>query len=997
MRKSAVVFCCVVLLGGAVAFGQGTTGGIRVNVLDEDGKVLPGARVSAQSPEALGTRASVADAAGLALLSGLSPSNDYLVTISLSGFNTARYENVLVKSGSVTAISVTMSVAAMEAEIIVTAESPLVDFSSAMTGADLSLELMEALPTGRSYQSYLQLVPGVMPTDPSVDSQNPAVRSGLNYADIGGNLGRSRDNFYYIEGIDVTDAYDGYTGANLNVEIIQEQRVVTGGIPAEFIGAPGLVSSVITKSGGNEYHGSLNFFFQNDSLMQDNEHVESSVFSAYDAAFTLGGPIVRDKAWFFASYRMLDRDEDVSALDTGEYMRTVNSSSTQAFAKLSWSPSSPIKITGTFLTDPMTDDGSTSQQVLNNRDRSTETGGNRYILNYSQVLGPAYLSLSTGMHNGELSNYAANQDIYNQVYFRAGDDFTSADEQLGGYGIDIEDQRDNIFAKGTFEWYLGSSWGDHTISFGAEYIDHERMRDFTYPGDVNYSSYNSQYSGVTAGELRQGDWTGSQWNYDNVSDFNGLILAIDASPNRDQHYATLDLNGDGTITTDELAVAMIFDSTAGNPNAMLNYYRIVITENAPTTFNSKGMTFFAQDSWQLKNFTVNAGLRAEQWKHYATDGSKISEFDLDLAPRLGVVWDVTGQGKMKLSAYFGRYYDPIRMNMTAFAGTLVGSSRDEQVWTNFEWLTYRVRGGTQTQDALFAPSTQTPYTDDFQLGFEVDLGANMSFEALVIRRKTRDVMEDYDLCLYAYCIDGTTYYEDINDPDSMWLGFDYFGYDENPGSNFVIATLAGGKRDWDGIELVFRKRFSNRWQGLASYTFADAMGNSNSDSNADFQGDVEWLDPRSPHQWGRQPGMIEHLAKIGGSYAFDFGLQLGGFLSYSSGTVASRTWSIYRRNLPMRVDEAYEYGGMTTRWLAENAVGSRENDSWTTIDLRGTYTFNLGRRYSLELFLDVFNLLDDQAAVRNQDVVAGTGGVAFGEPLQWVPPRRMYLGARLNF
>jgi len=541
MRKSAIVFCCVVLLGGVVAFGQTTKGSIHVTVADADGQVLPGAAVRVQSAEALGTRATVADESGVAIVPGLEPSDVYLVTVSLSGFNTARFENILVRSGSTTSIAAELSVAAVEAEIIVTAESPLVDFSSAMTGEDLTLELMESLPTGRSYQSYLQLVPGVMPTDPSVDEQNPAVRSGLNYADIGGNVGRSRDNFYYIEGIDVTDAYDGYTGANLNVEIIQEQSVTTGGIPAEFVGAPGLVSSVITKSGGNEFHGSLNYFFQNDSLMADNKHLESSAFSAYDAAFTLGGPILRDKLWFFASYRTLNRDEDVSALDTGEYMRTVNSSADQGYAKLSWNPVAPVKITGTFLSDPTENDGSTETDVLNNRDLARETGGDRYIINYSHVLGPAYLSVSGGIHNGQLSEYAANDEAYNQVYFNSEDDFTAADEQLGGDGSNIEDQRDNKFLKGSLEWYLGSSWGDHTLSFGAEYIDHERFRDFTYTGNppANWSSYHSQYAGVTAGELQEGNWTGSQWEFDNTSDYNGTIAAINASPNRAQHYAIL--------------------------------------------------------------------------------------------------------------------------------------------------------------------------------------------------------------------------------------------------------------------------------------------------------------------------------------------------------------------------------------------------------------------------------------------------------------------------
>jgi hypothetical protein len=272
----------------------------------------------------------------------------------------------------------------------------------------------------------------------------------------------------------------------------------------------------------------------------------------------------------------------------------------------------------------------------------------------------------------------------------------------------------------------------------------------------------------------------------------------------------------------------------------------------------------------------------------------------------------------------------------------------------------------------------------------------MSFEALYINRTTKDILEDYDLCLYAECVDGTNYYPgDITAPGTLWLGLDYFGYDANPGSNFVISTLAGGKREWEGVELVFRKRYSNHWQALASYTHADAHGNTNSDSNADFQGDWIVLDPRAINQWGRQPGSIEHLFKIAGSYHFDNGFVVGGSYRWNSGTIASRTFLLYRRNLPI-MDDAYEWNGATDTWLADNAVGSLTNDSWGSLDLRGQYSHQFGW-LNTEFFLDIYNVFDDQAAVRNQDLVAGTGAAAFGEAIQWVPPRRMYLGVRLSF
>jgi hypothetical protein len=988
----------MVLLVAGTALGQGTTGTIRIQVSDESQAPVPGATVSAESPDVLGSRTEVTDASGVVTLSGLAPSPLYVVTVTMQSFNTQRFENVLVKSGSTTSLAAELTVAAVKEEIIVVAETPLVDMSSTVSGQDITLQLTESLPTGRTYQSYLQLVPGVAPVDPSVADENPAVRSGLNYGDIGGLLGRSRDNFYYIEGIDVTDPYSGYFGANLNTEIIQEQSVITGGIPAEYIGSPGLISSVITKAGGNEFHGSLNYYFQSDSLVADNENVADASFSTYDTAFTLGGPMVADKAWFFASYRLLNREEDVANLNTGVFMRTVTSEADQAFAKLSWSVTPSIKLTGTFLSDPTTIDGETDFDIINNRSQVEETGGNRYILNYSQVIGSAYLSLTAGEHNGEASVYAADQSANNDVYFLQEDisNYSLEDEQLGGRGLNDEDKRDNEFLKGKFEWYLGSSWGDHTLTFGAELNDHINTFTTMYPGGAQYGSLHTSYLGTNAQDITDLSWTGRDWRVTNTSDFVGMISAIDASPNSAMHYSILDLDGDGVITMEEAGQAVLFDSTEGNPNGMVNYYRITERMTGPQVLKVKGTTLYLQDSYKRERLTINAGLRAEEWKHVGTNGVNIYTFDYDIAPRIGAIYDLTGEGRMKVSAFYGRYYDPVRMNMSSFAGTLSGRVREEQVFVNGEWLTYRTRGYT---DAAFAPTTKTPYTDDLQLTFEMELGNNMSFEAIYIDRKTRDILEDYDLCLYAECTDGTNYYPgDINAEGSLWLGLDYFGYTENPGTNFVIGTLYAGKRDWTGVEFVFRKRYSDNWQMLGSYTWADAMGNTNSDSNADFQGDVEWLDPRSPNQWARQPGMIEHLFKVAGSYHWDNGFQVGGTYRWNSGTVASRTWAIYRRNLPEIVsdDEAYTWNGATSTWLTEDAVGSIKNDSWGSLDARVQYNHDFGFLDG-EFFLDIYNVLDDQAAVRNEDLVAGTGATEFGEGIQWVPPRRFYIGARLSF
>jgi hypothetical protein len=282
-------------------------------------------------------------------------------------------------------------------------------------------------------------------------------------------------------------------------------------------------------------------------------------------------------------------------------------------------------------------------------------------------------------------------------------------------------------------------------------------------------------------------------------------------------------------------------------------------------------------------------------------------------------------------------------------------------------------------------------------GYQVDLGRNMSLETAYTYRRTRDILEDYDLALFAYSVNGTTDYAGpIDDPQSMWLGLDYFGYTENPGSNFVIATLNGGKRDYQGVDLIFRKRYSNNWQLLGSYTYNWAKGNTNSDSNADFQGDVLYLDPLAPDTYRKQPGVIPHVFKAAGSYIWPVGIELGAAFRYNSGTIASRTALASQRNLPIQVDVPYVYAGVNDFWVTSDAIGSLQNPAWAQLDLRAQYK-KMFNRIGTEFFVDIFNVLDNQDSIRDQDLVAGAGGTAFGQPIRFLDPRRFFLGARLTF
>ena len=137
---------------------------------------------------------------------------------------------------------------------------------------------------------------------------------------------------------------------------------------------------------------------------------------------------------------------------------------------------------------------------------------------------------------------------------------------------------------------------------------------------------------------------------------------------------------------------------------------------------------------------------------------------------------------------------------------------------------------------------------------------------------------------------------------------------------------------------------------------------------------------------------------MSGSYVFNNGLELGGGYRWNSGTIASRTYLASGRNLPIQVtpQNAFTYAGIPFQWLDPTAVGTLDNPSWGQFDLRVKYSREFGKMRP-EFFVDIFNVLNDQDSIRDQDLVAGSGGIAFGQPLRYLDPRRFFLGARLNF
>jgi len=251
---------------------------------------------------------------------------------------------------------------------------------------------------------------------------------------------------------------------------------------------------------------------------------------------------------------------------------------------------------------------------------------------------------------------------------------------------------------------------------------------------------------------------------------------------------------------------------------------------------------------------------------------------------------------------------------------------------------------------------------------------------------------------------------DPRNPDRLFLGPSFFGFPNEAAIptnfNFLIGTLPPEAfRDWQGMELIFRKRYSDNWQMLASYNFADAEGNSNSDSNFDGAGDIFPLDPRAPNGTGTQPGLVEHLFKAHSSYSWDNGLQVGGSYRWNSGINLNRNaLQAFDRSLPAATATPFPARGLPgtggifdSTWIAEDAIGFFNGDAYGVLDARVAYLLPISERIEVDFFLDIFNVLDEQDVIQIQDLESGGDGFAFREGITFVDPRRYFLGARLRF
>ncbi len=306
MRSRLLWLCTAVALLAAPSPGwaQRTTGDIRGVITDESGAVLPGVTVTLRGPAVQGAPTTVSNESGVYRFPNLAP-GVYEIEVELAGFGNRKQTNIPVTLGITQEVPVQMSVSTQQETVVVVAESPIVDAATTELSTSMTREWVENAPQRRF--TFFDLING----SPGVSMGNTSGSRSQSFGSA------TNENLYLLDGTDFTAPLSGAAWPWPNTDAIEEVQVLSLGANAEYGNVAGAVFNIVTRQGSNQFHGDSNIYYQNQSLTSGNTTAEQNLPSGdpynrakfIDSTTQLGGPILRDKLWFFGSFQYQEDHE----------------------------------------------------------------------------------------------------------------------------------------------------------------------------------------------------------------------------------------------------------------------------------------------------------------------------------------------------------------------------------------------------------------------------------------------------------------------------------------------------------------------------------------------------------------------------------------------------------------------------------------------------------------------------------------------------------------
>ncbi len=920
-------------------------GALRGQVLDTDGLAVPDAVVTLSGAEIGGELVAQSDGDGrFRFLSVPIGTHDVLVT--RPRFTTVR-TTVTVRLGESAYLEIELQVASTAgAEIVVEARRPSVDTTSSGVSANLSREALDNLPTGRSYQDAINLLPGVYG---NVDTSeggggdgNPSVRGEGQYG-----------NNYFIDGVSTRDPTTKTFGNNVNFDAIEEIQVYTDGAPAEFGQFTGMLVNVVTRDGGDEHHGSAAYYlgapasFRPESCTGKSgsalascldraymildpalgEEVPSSLPRYYDMTLSLtaGGPIKKETLWYFAALDLATSSASYPGMPVDQ--PTVDRGM-MGWAKFTWFPSADLTVRVTVAgSSDNTDNSYTTPQYAPEAQVRSHSDDSSARLNVNWTpwsngiveAGFGYLQ----SHFDSLPQ-SGSRDLPSIVNIDTGEYYGNADS----YDLN---QRSRVGGELKVTALVPKALGSHKFKAGTEawVLDDSRELIYTGPGDGR--SYEAQPSaGLPCTEASGYTDCAGYTQYDQVG-----------------------------------------------------------------AMKHRGLTFaaFLQDDWQPINpLTLNVGVRVDRESLYPSSDTPLGEREPIVdqwmpAPRLGAAWDVTNDSRTLLSANWGRYFD---VNGNSFSEW--GDERS--AYSYYEYTYDPAAGGyvlSWVQDSALTPSVydedlQPAHMNKLTLVAERELVPQLSVALRGMTSRTNNIPEDVNIDDSHWSITnpGAEKFREYRAIelvverafDNGWQLMGSYTLSESKGhapGQFELPSGSAYGSDGNGVGVYLDDvNESKDAEGLRQEYFDAGYG-----SYLDGLAGLGRLDDDAGY-YGYLPYHSFHMAKLSGSYTFDQGTTLGLSYMFDSG----HAWEKHTY-VPLYGDY-YGFGeGRGTRWMP--AVHY--------VDIRLAHAVTFNEHQALEVSVDIFNVPNFDTPV----TYYSNDDQNFGETLFRQSPRAIQAGLKFSY
>lgn len=991
-----VVFTLAVVLSlfASASAQTSTTGSIEGTVTDVNGASVPGVTVTA-TRQGGRSQTAVSNDEGIYRLPQLEPGR-YVVTVEAAkGFARFEQTDVEVSLGRTSNITVSLRPQGATEVVEVTASSgAAIDVTANTTGTNVSTEQFSNFPTQRTVQSLYSIAPTVS-------------RSGLRDAS-----GRDRDpsvagssgpeNNYILDGVTVSDPAFGGSGANLPFEFVQEVEVKTGAYGAEFGKATGGIFNVITKSGTNDIRGDAFVYFTPQSFVRDvkTESIPftgsaANGFSEVDAGFDIGGPIVKDKLWFFGAFNPQRRKNFFIAQTT---LSDVQNKVTTPFyaGKITWQPSQNHVLNFSTFGDFTKQEGflfggSGFGQNEESFRGTTETGGSNYALRLNSTFNPNFIGeFSGGFHfqranilpGGDQSelitdNFAAFNTSNSTVapvvgtnilassgLFLAFFDGTGGSIQRNfvrqGFGLRSNQDRDRYEGAARMQ----NIWGNHTFKYGLE-LNQNRYRINTFSTGPT-RDFGATDSGVFNGFRVTNNFAVCQGN----TTTHVITCPNDTVTTRANQLTTAGAFGTRYTSAVTGSVSL---ATIVNPVGILNTVSVrdfrLTTHGEFTHTNTE--SFYVQDDWKAtKNLQFNLGLR---WDYQQTYGSDTKYFALNnfvdnAQPRLGFIWDFTGEGRGKIFANFAKFVEtPIPLDLNVRAGgdqqQIDFNIRVNRLNAPAGALTLTDFGNLGGDRTPIDPGLKPQTVNEWTAGIEYSPFKDFALGFRGIYRAQRDVIEDGSFD------DGDHYF--IFNPGRRGNGETT---EDIACSTASIGCFGRARRYYRALEFTATKRFTNNWQLISSYVYSSLIGN----YEGLFRNDNGQSDPNITslfdlvsllaNTYGRLPNDRPHQFKVDGTYRTPFKLLLSTSFRAQSGIPFDQLipHPVYGNNEGFAVPRGSAINPLTGR--------NRTPTTWN-LDFGAYYPLQLGENRQLRFQLDWFNVTNSQRAIRQDTTFRINSGV----------------------